>query len=333
VNRALPGIIVKIQYESYIVDFVEYNQTISLLEFIQTYPMSNHFVSRRSFLMTSLALPAVGALRASSPKLLTAGQIIDRIKVNVGIPWREQTVDKLITGTADLPVKGVASTMMATLDTLQRAVSRDLNMIITHEPTFYSHQDRIEPVQEDALYLRKRDFIQQHNLAIFHFHDHWHGHRPDGIATGMIRELGWEKNTDPENPRLFTFQETSLARFAQGMASKLNIRTMRVIGDPQLPVKRVMASWGNISLMPGIPYLAQADVLVVGETHEWELVEYVQDAITSGQKKALIILGHLVSEQAGMKYCTEWLKAFIPEVPVEFIAASEPYWRPDHTVK
>ena len=206
-------------------------------------------------------------------------------------------------------------------------------MVITHEPTYYSHQDRTEPVQQDALYLLKRDFIQQHNMAVFHFHDHWHGRRPDGIATGMIRQLGWEKNADSQNPKLFTFPGTPLARFAQGMSAKLGIRTLRVIGDPQLPVKRVMASWGNVSLMPGVPYLAQADVLVVGETHEWELVEYVQDAITSGQKKALIILGHLLSEQAGMNYCAEWMKGFISEVPVEFIAAPEPYWRPDQPIK
>ncbi|GAB3503608.1 hypothetical protein GCM10027341_33010 [Spirosoma knui] len=283
--------------------------------------------------MASLGLPVVAALPAFTPASLTAGQIIDRIKANVGVPWREQTVDKLIVGNADVPIKGVACTMMATLDALQRAAAKGLNMVITHEPTFYSHQDRIEPIQDDALYQRKRDFMQQQGMAVFHFHDHWHAHKPDGIATGMIHELGWEKNKDSENPRLFTFPETTLARFAQGMASKLNIKTMRVIGDPQLPVKRVMASWGNVSLMPGVPFLAQADVLVVGETHEWELVEYVQDAITSGQKKALIIMGHLLSEQAGMKHCTEWLKGFIPEVPVEFVAAPEPYWRPDQPGK
>jgi hypothetical protein len=34
-----------------------------------------------------------------------------------------------------------------------------------------------------------------------------------------------------------------------------------------------------------------------------------------GQKKTLIILGHLVSEQAGMKYCAEWLRSLILNVP------------------
>ena len=294
--------------------------------------MTPYKPSRRTFLMTSLGLSAAELIWPTTQPL-SVGQVIDRIKTNVAIPWREQTVDNLIAGTSQMPVNGIASTMMATLDVLQRAAAKGLNMVITHEPTYYSHQDRTEPVQQESVYQVKRDFIQQQGMAVFHFHDHWHARRPDGIATGMIRELGWEKNTDPQNPRLFTFAETPLARFAQGIASKLNIKTMRVIGDPQLPVKRVLASWGNVSLMPGIPYLAQADVLVVGETHEWELVEYVQDAITSGQKKALIILGHLVSEQAGMKYCAEWLKGFIPEVPIEFIAASEPYWRSDRPVK
>ena len=82
--------------------------------------------------------------------------------------------------------------------------------------------------------------------------------------------------------------------------------------------------------MPGIPYLNQSnvDLLIVGETHEWELVEYVQDMRAAGLKKALIVLGHVVSEQAGMKYCAEWLREFVSEVPVEFIPAPEPFWRP-----
>ncbi|QJW88130.1 hypothetical protein HNV11_01420 [Spirosoma taeanense] len=296
--------------------------------------MSTYTTSRRKFLLASLGLTA-SFNWPFRPAPLTVGQVIERIKANVGIPWREQTVDNLIAGTDDLPVKGIASTMMATLDVLRRASEQGLNLVITHEPTFYSHQDRIQPVEQDPIYQFKRDFIQQKGMAVFHFHDHWHGHRPDGIATGMIRELGWEKNADTEHPRQFSFEPTSLARFAQSIESKLKIRTMRVIGDPQLTVRRALASWGNVSLQPGIPFLQQpdVDVLIVGETHEWELVEYVQDAIVSGQKKALIVLGHLVSEQAGMKYCADWMQGFINEVPIRFVESAEPFWRPSQPVK
>ncbi len=291
--------------------------------------------SRRTFLIASVGLAAAKIARPlEAAQTITAGQIIDRIKANVGIPWRAQTVDNIIAGTAEIPVKGVATTMMATLDVVQRAAASGKNMVITHEPTFYSHQDQTEQLLQDPTYQFKLDFLNKHDMIVFHFHDHWHGRRPDGINTGMIRELGWEKNADPQNPRMFTFPGTPLARFAKEMEAKLKIRTMRVVGDPRLPVKRVIASWGYVSQMPGIPLLAQpdVDVLVVGETREWELVEHAQDMIASGRKKALIVLGHVVSEQAGMKYCAEWLKGFIKEVPVEFIAAAEPFWRPDKPV-
>ena len=169
-------------------------------------------------------------------------------------------------------------------------------------------------------------------MVVFHFHDHWHGRRPDGIATGMIRELGWVKNVDADDSRVFNFPGAPLGQFSKDMQAKLKIRTMRVVGDPRLPVRRVLASWGNVSLMPGAGFISrpEVDVLVAGETHEWELVEYVQDLITAGKKKALIVLGHVVSEQAGMKYCAEWLTGFVPEVPVKFIAAAEPFWLPEN---
>jgi putative NIF3 family GTP cyclohydrolase 1 type 2 len=297
--------------------------------------MTAHSTSRRAFLLASMGLAAARIARPQAAQTLTAGQVIERIKANVGIPWRAQTVDNIIAGAAETPVKGIATTMMATLDVIRRAAASGKNMVITHESTFFSHQDRTEELLQDPTYQFKLDFLNKNNMIVFHFHDHWHGRRPDGVATGMIRELGWEKNADPQNPRMFTFPGTPLARLAREMETRLKIRTMRVLGDPELLVKRVITSWGYASLTPGIPYFAQpdVDVLVVGETREWELVEYAQDTIASGKKKGLIVLGHVVSEQAGMKYCAEWLKEFIKEVPIEFIAAAEPFWRPDNPVR
>lgn len=287
--------------------------------------------TRRAVLMA--ALPALA--RARRPADLTAGEVIDRIKAKVGVPWRSQTVDNIIAGTRESPVRGIATTMMATFEVLQRAGRAGRNMVITHESTFFSHQDSTEAFVEDATYRAKLDFVIRNQMVVFHFHDHWHARRPDGIATGMARELGWERHADPQDPRRFSFDGVRLADFARDIQSRLKIKVMRVVGDPGLRVRRVATSWGYASLGPGAALIAQdgVDVLVVGETREWELVEYVQDAIASGKSKALVILGHVVSEQAGMKYCAEWLREFITEVPVEFVAAPEPYWDPGHPSK
>jgi putative NIF3 family GTP cyclohydrolase 1 type 2 len=287
--------------------------------------------SRRAFMLAGAGIATARiAMPQGDGRRLTAAQVIDRIKKNVGIPWRAETVDHIVAGDPATPVTGIATTMMATLDVIERAAAAGKNLVITHEPTFYMHQDKTDALAGDATYRFKTEFIRKHRMVVFHFHDHWHAHHPDGIATGMARELGWEANADPADLRLFAFPETPLAGFAKEIAARLKIRTMRVVGDSNLVVRRAIASWGYVSQEPGIQLLARpdVDVLIGGETREWEVVEYAQDMITTGKQKGLILLGHVVSEQAGMKYCAEWLKPFIIEVPIEFIPAPEPFWSP-----
>ena len=105
---------------------------------------------------------------------------------------------------------------------------------------------------------------------------------------------------------------------------------MRVVGDSKLTVKNVAFNPGYANGPGVIRALERPDVdaLVIGECREWEGVEYARDAIAAGKKKALVILGHVPSEQSGMKECARWLKTFIPEVPIDFMPGAEPMWVP-----
>jgi hypothetical protein len=71
------------------------------------------------------------------------------------------------------------------------------------------------------------------------------------------------------------------------------------------------------------------EVLLVGEIPEWETILYVRDAAQQGRKKALILLGHVTSEEAGMDNCATWLRTLFPGLPVRFLPAMEPYWTPE----
>jgi putative NIF3 family GTP cyclohydrolase 1 type 2 len=280
-------------------------------------------VSRRNFIAAAAALGTAEA----QPAPMTAGKVIELIRANVGVPWRETTVDTIKSGSPDTPVKGVATTMMATLDVVQRASAAGRNMVITHEPTFYSHEDKTDTLRDDPTYRFKQEFLDRNNMVVFRFHDHWHAHQPDGIATGMVEALDWKKNVDPQNPRQFLFDGITLGELAQQIQDRLKIRAMRVVGDPRLKVRTVAGNWGYAgNLRPfARPNL---DVLIIGESREWELTEYAADTITSGAKKGLIVMGHIPSEQAGMLHCANWLKTFISDVPVEFVPAAEPFWSP-----
>ena len=278
----------------------------------------------------ALAWPASSAL-AQAPRL-TARQVIERIQKQVGVPWQTRTVDTFKAGDPDTPVTGIATTMIASVDVLERAAASGKNLIITHEPTFYNHLDQTAELEQshDAVLAAKKALIEKHKLVVWRFHDHWHMRRPDGINQGMMRALGWEKMENPAGSNRFTIPETDLETLAAGLRTRLGARTLRVIGNPRMKLTRVALEPGAPGSAPQMAALARedVDVVLIGETREWETVEYARDAVAEGRRKALVILGHVPSEQAGMEECARWLKTFISEVPVEYIPAPEPFWAP-----
>jgi putative NIF3 family GTP cyclohydrolase 1 type 2 len=259
----------------------------------------------------------------------TAREIVAVIQAHVGIPWMEKTVDTFKAGNPDTPVTGIAVTMMATMDVLQRAAANGQNLVITHEPTFYNHLDVPEGMEEsDPIWKEKREFIEKHRIVVWRFHDHWHKRKPDGILAGMVHAMGWEKYEQEENPYLFTMPERTLEALVADVAKKLDSAVVRVVGEPGMKVTQIAFSPGSAGFVRETHALEmeKVEVLLVGETREWETVEYAADAVSEGRKKALIVIGHVPSEQAGMEECSHWLKTFVKDVPIEFVPTKQPFW-------
>ena len=284
----------------------------------------------------SFAFPAYGQEAAgavSSGPALSANDVIEQIKSHVGVPWQEPTVDTFKAGDPQTIVTGIAVTMMATLDVLQRAAANGQNLVITHEPTFYDHMDnpaQLPQGENDVVLKEKRDFIAQHHLVVWRFHDYWHRRQPDGIESGNVHALGWGKYQDPANQYLFTIPETTVEKLAEELRVKLHSAVPRIAGDRKMKVTRIAFSPGAAGFHreTGALEIPDVQVLIAGETPEWETVEYITDAYTEGRQKALILLGHIASEQAGMEECARWLRTFIKNLPIEFVAAADMWAAP-----
>jgi len=285
---------------------------------------------RMSALLVACAFVVVPTTpRAQQP--LTAGDVVARIKQNIGVPWTEPTVDTFKDGDSTTRVTGIAVTMMATFDVLQRAAAHGANLVITHEPTFYDHFDKLDVLESehDSVTAAKRAFIREHRMVVVRMHDHWHRRRPEPMATDLARVLAWERYR-AESEWLYRVPETTLAELALTIRRRLPAPTLRVVGDSGLRVTKVGLSPGAAGFDAHRKLLQQdaVEVLVIGEAREWETVEYVADAVTAGRKKALIILGHVRSEQDGMEEFARWLGTFVKEVPVTFVPTADPFWAP-----
>ena len=112
------------------------------------------------------------AVRSEDRATLTAQQILERIKMKVGVEWSKNTVDTVKAGDPALKVTGITTTMFPTLEVLKKSVAAGNNLIICHEPTFYNHKDDLTPLEKDDVQVEKLKYIKDNNLVVFRFHDH-----------------------------------------------------------------------------------------------------------------------------------------------------------------
>ena len=256
---------------------------------------------------------------------MTAQEIVARIQQKLagdGIAWRAQTVDTFKAGRPETIVRAIATTGMATFDVLRRASAAGRNFVVTHEPTFYNHQDQTSALEHDATYLAKLRFIEDRGLVVWRFHDHAHMMRPDPLVTGSARMLGWTQYASASERGVYVLPETTLRALAADVARRLGGRAIRVCGDPAMKVTRVAMGPGY-----GVPALTQAiDVAVGGEAPEsGGHAEYALDAQALGHPRGVILLGHMLSEDWGMREVAEWLRPVVQDLPVEWMPAGDPF--------
>lgn len=259
---------------------------------------------------------------------VTAEEIIASIIKSTGSRIIPNTVDVIKEGDPKTQVRGIITCMFATMDVLKQAVAKNCNLIIVHEPLYYNHLDETVKLQNDQVFLEKRKYITDHHLVIWRFHDYIHSMRPDGIETGMVTKLGWGNYLEKGTTNKFLLPETTLQELLKNLKQVFPKNAFYVIGDPDMKIARVRLAAGAPGSATHIRLLEDnnTDVILAGEAQQWETYEYTRDAVDQGRKKAIIFLGHINSEDAGMDYCAQWLKGFIKNIPINYIESGSSFW-------
>ncbi len=297
-------------------------------------------MSRRGFGLLA------GSLAASQIPLLSAGKtsardVVREIQEKLGGEWPESGLDGFKAGNADLPVTGIATTAMATLAVLQQAAKAKLNLVLTHEPTFYGRQDGPAPapapggrgrgpagvLPDDPVYRAKREFIEKEGLVVFRLRDHWVARPEKHLTVGLADALGWSRYAVAGDGR-YDIPAASAEEVVATIRTKLKLRGgLRAVGDRKARVRRVMLQPGLMAVATMWKNYHDVDLLLTGEVREWECTHYAADMLATGEKRNLVTVGRVASEEPGMQACAKWLTSAIQGVPAKWIDAGDPYWR------
>lgn len=238
----------------------------------------------------------------------------------------ENTCDRLIAGDEDKVVHKIATCFKLTAELIERAKKADIDMIITHEPTF-AKGDAAEPFNRiDAL---KRKMLLESGITVYRFHDHAHNSEPDYIHDGFIKalDLKIKRKFDRESLGVCRYQldETLTTReLAIRIRDKLGVEFVRIVGKDDYPLKTICLGLGAVGLTqinklfePG------CDLFITGEVGEVCVAENVRDACYFGENKSVLVLGHYSSEYAGMRLLAETITERI--APAIFLESGEVY--------
>jgi putative NIF3 family GTP cyclohydrolase 1 type 2 len=307
-------------------------------------------VSRRMFVLAAAGM-AGGNIQFVRGGTLVARDVVARIHANVGVPIPNNAIDGFKAGNPDIAVKGIATTAMATMEVLRQAAKRGLNLVITYENVYFAQEPAMmlstsgksdsprsgsarEESQQplfpnDPAYKAKKEFIENNGMAVYRFHDQWTARRDNPMAIGLGEALGWSRYHVAGDPTSYQIPSIKFESLVDDIRKRLNMRAgIRVVGDRHALIQKVAVVPGSITIETGIKRLPEADLLITGQSQEWDVTEYAFDAAIGGWKKGYIMLGVVVSEDPGMRACANWIKSAVKNVPVEWIGTGDPYWRP-----
>lgn len=245
--------------------------------------------------------------------------------------------DTFKAGDPDAQITGIVTTGMATLGLLQRAVAARRNMIITHEDTFFRDNDVTDFLGDDPVFRAKQAFIDRHRLIIWRDHDLAHRMRPDQLFAGQLRTLGWTADRiDPAPPMpIVTLpRPMTLADLARYCVARTGTHSHRITGAPTMIVRKVAIGVGYA--FPSMPSVPDIDAIVGGESAEgsanafptMDQTAFAADMTSIGRPRGIVFLGHMGTEDSPMLVVAEWLRGFIPGIPLDFLPAGEPFHPP-----
>ncbi|MBQ7581965.1 MAG: Nif3-like dinuclear metal center hexameric protein, partial [Lachnospiraceae bacterium] len=102
----------------------------------------------------------------------------------------ESTVDTIKHEGTAAETDHVGVCFIATAEVIEKAKASGIGFLITHEPLYYDHFDRIR--EPHPVVYKKREAVEKAGITIWRYHDYMHRLPTDGIVEGILWKLNWK---------------------------------------------------------------------------------------------------------------------------------------------
>ena len=81
-------------------------------------------------------------------------------------------------GNSEAECTGIATALVTTVEVIKKAYEQGCNLLIVHEPLYYSTPDYMERCADfcNIIYEEKKKLLEKYGITIWRDHDHMHAH-------------------------------------------------------------------------------------------------------------------------------------------------------------
>jgi len=223
-------------------------------------------------------------------------------------------------------VTGILVSWMATTEAIEIAMDAGCNLMIVHEDLFYPYGfqrgENFETCLAWGVNRRRLKMLSEHEITVFRAHG-----TLDRlcILDGFAEALGLpEPAVRKGYIRIYDVPEVTVEALASNVKERLNLETLRIIGDPYRRIRRVGLPWGGLGLSLNVSFIEELlghgpQALIAGETDEYAMYYALDTDVT------IIETGHSASENIGLRKFVQILKQRYPETKIVFFECKRPW--------
>lgn len=245
-------------------------------------------------------------------------------------PWIDpkKTLDKIIIGNPNKTIKKILVSWMSTQSAIEYAVSNGFDMLISHECTFWIHENEVENLdkwgtlfEKHEAASKKRQYISDNDLVILRNHDVWDTYPKYGIPWSLAKYLGITNSpvctNDDNMQHRYDVKPVSVSALAKNIAQKTKLlgeETIQVFGNMDAVVSKVGIGTGCGCKIDVFKELG-CDVSLVCDDGNW----YWQQ-ITWAQEinHPVIRINHATSEEPGMISMVDFINKKLDGIYAEY---------------
>jgi len=232
----------------------------------------------------------------------------------------ETTVDRVITGDPDRSVRSCLVTWISSFAACREAVARGVDLLITHEPTFWNHRDDVPGQNPNT--TEKQKFLETHGLTILRNHDVWDRFPGVGIpwAWAQFLDLGDAPVATARDgyQHRYDIDPVPLSQFAATVATRTSTigePVVQVTGADDCPVSRIGIGTGcGCQIQAYMDMGCDCSVVCDDGSCYWAGIQMAEDL-----GHAVIRVNHGTSEEPGMVSLTRYINENLDGVVAEHL--------------